>query len=252
MLEAVALGALGQTSLVLAGLVVYAIAVPRRVVGALAGFGAGSLLGAIAFDLLPDAEELPRAESAFWLLVGALMFVAADRLIERMTAGDPAAGAPVADAPAAVADRGDAGSQSDGPLGIVVGSIVDGVPESVIFGIGVATGQPVSVAFLAAVWISNIPQALAPSAELAASGWPPIRLGGMWLGVVLACALAAGAGYLMAAVDPAAVGAAAAAFAAGGLIAMLTDSLIPFSYQRAGTAAGVWAVVGFALALAAT
>lgn len=254
MLEAFALGALGQTSLVLAGLIVYAIAVPRRIVGALAGFGAGSLLGAIAFDLLPDAEELPHEQAALWLLAGAAAFVLADRLIERMTAGNAANGPhrDGAEGGEARENGGDADAEGGGPLGIVVGSIVDGVPESIIFGIGVATGQPLSIAFLAAVWISNIPQALAPSAELAKAGWPAGRLGGMWLGVVLACGLAAAIGYVVPAVDPGAVGAGAAAFAAGGLIAMLTDSLIPFSYQRAGASAGVWAVIGFALALAAT
>lgn len=252
MLEAFALGALGQTSLVLAGLVVYAIAVPRRIVGALAGFGAGSLLGAIAFDLVPDAEELPHEQAALWLLAGAATFVLADRLIERMTAGSGSAGGQGPDATGGGGEAGEGdGSGEGGPLGIVVGSVVDGVPESIIFGIGVATGQPLSIAFLAAVWISNIPQALAPSAELAASGWKPVRLGGMWLGVVLACGLAAAVGYLIPAFDPGTIGAGAAAFGAGGLIAMLTDSLIPFSYQRAGAAAGVWAVVGFALALAA-
>jgi ZIP family zinc transporter len=73
----------------------------------------------------------------------------------------------------------------------------------------------------------------------------------MWLGVVIACGVAASIGYFVPALDAAAIGARAAAFGAGGLIAMLTASLIPFSYDRAGATAGIWAVVGFALALAA-
>lgn len=231
MLEAFLLGAIGQVSLVLAGLAAYVVKLPTAVVGGLAGYGAGALLGAIAFDLVPEASELPGLESALWLLVGAAVFVVADTLVERRFGGD---------------DATHAGSS---PMGIVVGSVVDGIPESVIFGIGIASGQPVSIAFLAAVFISNIPQAFAPSADLAAAGWRPARLTGMWGVVVLACGLAAAAGFLVA--EALGVnGDRAAAFAAGGLIAMLTDSLIPYAFGRAKVQAGIWVVVGFAVALA--
>jgi ZIP family zinc transporter len=147
MMNALLLGAAAQTSLILSGLVVYLVHIPARVVGCLAGFGAGALVAAIAFDLIPEAEELPLIQSALWLLIGALIFVVSDWFVERRFGGEGASG----------------------PLGIVVGAVVDGVPESLIFGIQFGTGQVVSAAFLAAVWVSNIPQALAPSSELAAS-----------------------------------------------------------------------------------
>jgi ZIP family zinc transporter len=232
MLDALILGALAQSALVLAGLVVYYITVPSRIVGIIAGYGVGALLGAIAFDLVPESDVLPTVESSIWLLAGAAVFIVADALVERKLGGD------------------DSGGGS--PLGIVIGSVVDGVPESIIFGIGVATLQPVSIPFLAAVWISNIPQALAPSAELVKQGWSKARMTGMWLAVVIACGVAAGAGYLGALALGDATGARPAAFAAGGLLAMLTNSLVPFSYDRARWAAGVAAVVGFAFAVASS
>ena len=228
MLDAVLLGAVAQTSLILTGLAVYVVSVPSRIVGSIAGYGVGALLGAIAFDLIPESSVLPTYESAIWLLVGAAVFIVADNLVETRL--------------------GNGGGQ--GPLGIVVGSVVDGVPESVIFGIGVATLQPVSIPFLAAVFISNIPQALAPSADLAKAGWKPVRMTLMWAGVVIACGIAAGAGYLVADLLPDAVGARAAAFAAGGLLAMLTNSLVPFAYERAGPLAGIFTVIGFTIAVA--
>jgi ZIP family zinc transporter len=231
MLEAFLLGAVGQVSLVLAGLAAYVIKLPTWVVGSLAGYGAGSLLGAITFDLVPQADVLPGIESALWLLVGAGVFVLADTVVDKLFGGD------------------DATHEGASPMGIVVGSVVDGVPESVIFGITLASGQPISVAFLAAVFVSNIPQAFAPSSDLAAAGWRPIKLAGMWSLVVLACGLAAGAGFAVAQATGAS-GDAVAAFAAGGLIAMLTDSLIPYAFERAKVQAGIWVVVGFAVALA--
>lgn len=231
MLEAFLLGAAGQASLVLAGLAAYVIKLPTWVIGSLAGYGAGSLLGAITFDLVPQADELPGLESALWLLVGAGVFVVADTLVDRLFGGD------------------DATHQGASPMGIVVGSVVDGIPESVIFGITIASGQPISIAFLAAVFVSNIPQAFAPSSDLAAEGWHPLKLAGMWSTVVLACGLAAAAGFLVAEATGAS-GEAVAAFAAGGLIAMLTDSLIPYAFERAKLQAGIWVVIGFAVALA--
>jgi len=232
MLDALLLGGAAQSSLILTGLVVFALAVPATVVGSIAGYGVGALLGAIAFDLIPESEVLPLVESALWLLIGALVFIVADRIVEARFSSS---------------DDDDGGGS---PMGIVVGSVVDGVPESIIFGIGVATLQPVSIPFLAAVFISNIPQALAPSADLAKAGWTPVRMTMMWTGVVVACALAAGAGFIVADLVPDTTGARAAALAAGGLLAMLTNSLVPFAYKRAGALAGIFTVVGFAISMA--
>jgi len=227
-LEAVLLGGLAQSSLILSGLAVYLVRPSEKVIGCLAGFGAGALISALAFELIPQAEELPGVELALWLLIGAAIFVISDRIVEsKYGEGDDA-----------------------GPLGIVVGSVVDGVPESIIFGIQIATGQVLSAAFIGAVWVSNIPQALAPSAALAGSGWKAGKTAGMWAVVVGACAATAGLGYLVG-VGLGATGDRAAAIAAGGLLAMLTDSLMPYAVKKAGAQAGIWTVVGFAASLAA-
>ena len=230
MIQALLVGALSQSSLLLSGLAVYVVRVPRRVVGALSGYGAGALLGAIAFDLIPEGEGLGSSlDLAIWLLVGAAVFVLADRLVETRFGGEGGGGG----------------------LGIVVGSVVDGVPESLILGIQVAAGQGLSIAFLAAVFISNIPQALAPSVDLADSGWKPVKMAMMWAVVVVACGLTAGAGFFLA--DTFGIsGDRAAAFAAGRLLAMMTNSLMPFAFERGGAVAGIMTVVGFAASLASS
>jgi ZIP family zinc transporter len=227
-LEAVVVAAAAQISLVLSGLVVYATKVPSEVVGAVGGFGAGALIGAIAFDLIPQGASLANLELSLWLLGGATLFVATDRFVESRFSGP--AGGPEA-------------------LGIVVGAVVDGIPESLLLGIQVALGEPLSWAFFAAVWVSNVAEALGPSAELAASGWKVARVTLMWASVVVACAVAAGLGYIFAQ-NSGGTGERAAIVAAGGLLAMLTDSLIPFSYERDGVQTGIWTVVGFAVSLA--
>ncbi|HET9345705.1 MAG TPA: hypothetical protein VFO05_08385 [Candidatus Limnocylindrales bacterium] len=233
MIQAFVLGALAQSSLILSGLLPYVMRIPDRVIGILAGVGAGALISAVAFDLVPEADVLPTVESALWLLVGAVIFIGLDGVVERRFGGEGEGG-------------------GGGALGIVLGSVVDGVPESVIFGIQIAGGLPISIAFLAAVLVSNVPQALAPSAELKTSGWSAARMTGMWGAVVLACGLAAVLGFVIASNLDDATGARAAAIAAGGLLAMLTNSLIPFAYAKGGAPAGFATVVGFGVALAMT
>jgi zinc transporter, ZIP family len=230
MFDAFALGGVAQVSLLLAGLLVCWVTVPRRIVGILAGFGAGALLAAVSFDLVAEAEALRQWQFGLWMLIGVAIFLVGDRLVERRF-----------------------GSEGVGnSMGIVVGSVVDGVPESVIFGVQLATGFPVSIAFLAAVFVSNIPQSIAPSADLASAGWGPRRLGVLWSGVVLACAVAAALGFLGADAFSAVNGERMAALAAGGLLAMLTNSLMPFAYERGGEAAGAATVVGFCVSLIGT
>ena len=126
----------------------------------------------------------------------------------------------------------------------MIGAVVDGVPESIIFGIQLASGAPISAAFIAAVFVSNIPQAVAPSANLATIGWNWRRVAGLWCWVMLACGVASLLGYGAGAISHQVTGARMAAFASGGILAMLSDSLIPFAHERS-KAAGLWTVVGF-------
>ncbi len=227
MFGAFLLGLVAQSTLLIAGVAACKLPIPRRVVGVLAGFGAGAMLAAISFDLVAEAAELDAWQFGLWSLVGVAIFLIGDRAVEARF-GDEGAG---------------------GAMGIVVGSVVDGVPESIIFGIQLATGFPVSPAFIAAVMVSNVPQAIAPSAELAASGWTTRRVAKLWSLVVLSCGVAALLGYVAADLSSAVAGERMAALAVGGLLAMLMNSLIPFSYERGGELAGVGAVVGFCLSL---
>src|SRR5262245_15540327 len=226
MLSAFGLGVVAQSSLLAAGLLVCWVKVPRRVVGVLAGFGAGALIAAISFDLLAETAGLEFWELGLWMVGGAAIFLVGDRIVEQRFGTEGEGGA----------------------MGIVVGSVVDGVPESIIFGIQLSTGLPVSASFLAAVLVSNVPQAIAPSADPVASGWGPRRLGRLWLLVVLACGVAAALGYLAGDLGEA-DGSRFAAIAAGGLLAMLTDSLMPFAFDHGGDLAGVATVLGFCLAV---
>ena len=228
MLDAFLLGALAQSSLLITALVVYRFTFSDRVVGQMAGLGAGALLGAAAFQLVPEAQaSLKSLEIGVWLLIGAAVYVVADTLIAKRFG-------------------------EGGAMGIVVGNINDALPESLIFGIQLGTGMAFSPALAVSVWVSNIPQALPPAADLRKQGWPARRQVLLWGSVVLLSGVLAAVGYALAQQFGDVGGARIAAFTIGGLIAMLTTSLIPFAYDKGKLAAGMWAVVGFAVTLAAS
>jgi hypothetical protein len=109
--QTVPLGAVAQSSLILSGLVVYGVTVPAKVIGALVGFGSGALIAAIAFDLIPESNVRPLGQAALWLLIGAVVFVVSDRIVEAKFASEKSSG------PA--------------PLGIVVGGLWIAVPVGV-------------------------------------------------------------------------------------------------------------------------
>jgi ZIP family zinc transporter len=145
------------------------------------------------------------------------------------------------------------GSQADGsPLAIVLGIVLDGIPESATLGIGLLNGEGVGIALLAAIFISNIPEAIAATAGLSAGGWSRGRLLGLWTLVAFVSGLAAAAGYvLLDDASPAAI-AFVLAFAAGAILTMLADTMMPEAFQHGGKIVGLATTVGFGLAFALT
>jgi ZIP family zinc transporter len=143
------------------------------------------------------------------------------------------------------------GAQEGGsPLAIVLGTVLDGIPESMVIGLTIYEGGEVGAAYLAAVFISNLPESLASTAGLAASGWKAIRILGMWSGIVLISGLASLAGYgLFQHSSPDTV-AFVLAFAAGAILTMLADTMMPEAFEQGGRLVGVFTTLGFALAFA--
>ena len=234
--EAFAWGAFGGAALIVGAAAGIWLHLGVRVVGIVMAVGAGVLLSAVAFDLVEEAADTAGGEStvAWGLALGALTFFGGDTLIDRM--------------------GGDRRKSMDGPadpdsgLAIVLGAVLDGIPESIVLGLTLLGGGEVSVAFVAAVFISNLPEGLAASVGLRTSGWTPARIIGLWTGVTLVSALAALAGYgLFDAASPGTV-AFVLAFAGGAVLTMLADTMMPEAFDKAGPLVGLFTTAGFALA----
>jgi len=234
--EAFGWGALGAAALLAGALIAYLLSPSRGVIAVVMALGTGLLIGSVSFELIDDAlEHQDVAWVALLVLLGAAVFTFGDWVLRRRGGGER---------------KDPEGAQAEGsPLAIVLGSVLDGIPESFVLGLTVLQGG-VSVALLVAVVLSNLPEGMSSSSGLKAAGWPRGRVIAMWSVVVLVSALASAAGYVT--LDPASnrTGALVEAFAGGALLAMLANSLLPEAYDVEGVFTGPLVVVGFAVSLA--
>jgi zinc transporter, ZIP family len=233
--EAFAWGFIAASSLLIGGLLALRRPVGRRTLGLIMAFGSGVLISAVAYELVEDAfaEAGGSGAVALGLFAGAFTFFVGDLLIDRL-GGE---GRKSAD-----------GDQDKGTgLAILLGIILDGIPESIVLGLTVLQGG-VSVAMFAAVFISNLPEALSSTTGLSASGWSRSRILGLWALVTIVSALSALAGYAL--FDEASSGTIAfvQAFAGGALLTMLADTMMPEAFKYGGKQVGLWTTLGFALA----
>jgi zinc transporter, ZIP family len=204
----------------------------NRTIGMIMGIGGGALLSAIAYELVPESAIAGRGMALAFAL-GALAFFVGDWLVDRQGG----------------ADRKDiTGEQSGSGAAIFIGTLLDNIPESLILGIGLALGGAVNVAFLTAVFISNLPEGVAGSLNLAAAGYSRQRIFWMWSLLVLVSAASAGVGYALVNRIPALNGILAQAFAAGAMLTMLADAMMPEAYEHGGRLVGLFTVMGFLIA----
>jgi ZIP family zinc transporter len=234
--EAFFWGAVGGIALIVGALLALAFGIDRKVLGAVMAFGAGVLISAVSFDLVQEAFETSDGTGgvAGGLFSGALVFFLGDAAIDRYGGAHR---------------KSSGGEQAEGSgLAIVLGAVLDGIPESIALGLGLLEGSGVSVSFVVAVFLSNLPEGLAATTGLTAAGWPRSRILLLWGIVVLVSALAALVGFV--AFDDAAPSTVAfvLAFAGGAVLTMLADTMMPEAFEHEGKVVGLCTTAGFALA----
>jgi ZIP family zinc transporter len=229
--SAVGWGALAASSLVIGALLGLGRPWPARAVGHVLAFGAGALISAVSFDLAEEGAALGGPGTlGVGLAAGALTYFFLDRAVERREStgsGDSDAGAGVA---------------------LAVGALLDGIPEQLVLGISVSAGAAVSAGLIVAIFVSNLPEAIGASTDLRSAGFSAGRIRRLWLTVFVVSVIAAAAGYALGDITSGNMRAAINGFAAGALLVMLIDSMIPEAARKAGRTAGLATVFGFALA----
>jgi ZIP family zinc transporter len=224
MTAALGWGALAASSLVLGAVLGLVHSWPDRLVGLVLAFGGGALISAVSFDLLEDGVKVGGgAAVAIGLAAGAFTYYGANRFLEHKFGGGEA-----------------------GPA-LALGAFLDGIPEQAVLGIGLASGEGVGIGLLAAIFVSNLPEAIGSASAMHASKG---RITALWIGVAIVCTLATVAGYLIADNVGGHFQGGVNGFAAGALLVMLTDSMFPEARKKGGDAAGLVTVLGFAVAAA--
>ena len=229
-------GAVAASSLVIGAILALRLRIPMRWIGLIMGFGAGVLISAVAFDLVEEAASTSTGRGAViaGIFAGCGTFFGGDWLIDRMGGGD----------------RKDAtGAQESGSaLAIALGTVLDGIPESMVIGLTIFQGGEVGAAYLIAVIMSNLPEAVSSTAGLRSAGWASSRILGMWAAITLLSALASSAGYGLFQDSSPDVVAFVLAFAAGAILTMLADTMMPEAYKHGGRLVGVVTTLGFVVA----
>ncbi|MGY1781405.1 ZIP family metal transporter [Geodermatophilus sp. SYSU D01036] len=245
-IEAGLWGLLGGAALVLGALVAWFVRVPQAVIASVMAFGSGVLISAVAFDLMEEAADTGGlGPTAIGFIGGAVAYLAANAALARRGARHRkrSGGTGTEQQPSE-------GEQGGSGAAIAVGALLDGVPESVVLGLGLLGGGAVSAPVLAAVFISNVPEGLSSAAGMKASGRSAGYVFGVWGGIALASGLAALVGYAALGGAPPEAIAVITAVAAGAILTMIADTMIPEAFERTRTWTGLITATGFLVAFA--
>lgn len=235
-------GLVAGAALVVGAAVAWWVRVSPKIIAGIMAFGAGVLISALAFELVDEAVRLGGAiATMIGFIAGAIVYVAANGLLDRYGARH----------------RKRSGGQqpseeqhSGSGAAIAIGALLDGVPESVVLGLSLVGGGGVSSAVLAAIFISNVPEGLSSAAGMKQAKRSAGYVFGVWGGIAVASGLAALIGYLaLDGVSPYLI-AVITAIAAGAILAMLADTMIPEAFEKAHVLTGLITAVGFLTALA--
>ncbi|NML18007.1 ZIP family metal transporter [Azohydromonas caseinilytica] len=235
-------GLLAGGALVLGAAVGYRVKIPPRLVAAVMAFGSGVLISALSFELMDEAFNRGGLDStALGFVGGAAVYTAANYLLAHRGARHRKCSG----------GRQASEQQHEGSgLSIALGALLDGIPESMVIGLSLLKGGAVSTVAVAAIFLSNLPEGLSSAAGMKKAGRGAGYIFGVWGGIALASGLAAVAGFVLFAGSSPELVAATTAVAAGAILAMLVDTMIPEAFEQAHDFAGLITVAGFLAAFA--
>lgn len=239
-------GFVGGSALLIGAAIAYLVHLPQRLIAAIMAVGSGVLISAVAFDLMDDAYARGGFDAtALGFFGGALVYTAANILVSR-------AGAKHRKRSGSNPAQSQADADEGSGLSIAIGALLDGIPESVVIGVSLLQGAGVSLVTVAAVFLSNVPEGLSSAAGMKKAGRSAGYIFGVWGAIAAASGVAAAVGYVtMAGAGPDII-AATTAVAAGAILAMLVDTMIPEATEETHEFSGLIAVAGFLLAFMLT
>ncbi|MDX3098002.1 ZIP family zinc transporter [Streptomyces sp. ME19-03-3] len=239
-------GLLAGSALLLGAVIGFGVRVPQKVIATVMAFGAGVLISAVSFELVGEAyAQAGLGPAAIGTLLGAGAYTAGNLWLSRRGARHrKRSGHHRSQAQPSEAQHGGSG------LALALGALLDGVPESAVIGVSLLDGGAVSLVTVAAVFISNVPEGLSSSAGMRRAGRSKSYVFGVWGAIAAASTVSAVLGYTVVGAFSPAVIAAVTAVAAGAILAMIADTMIPEAFEDAHLAIGLVTVSGFLVSFA--
>jgi ZIP family zinc transporter len=230
-------GLLAGSALLIGAGIGYAVRLPTRAIAAVMAFGSGVLISALVLELMEHAYRNGGflATSAGFI-AGAAVYTAANWVLAHHGARHRKSSGAKQPSEAQAPGSG---------LSIAIGALLDGIPESVVIGLSLLSGESVSLVAVIAIFVSNLPEGLSSSAGMRQAGRSKTYVFGLWTAIAVISGAAAAAGYAVFGGFSSGVTAAMTASAAGAMLAMLADTMIPEAFEEAHDFAGLVTVAGF-------
>jgi zinc transporter, ZIP family len=237
-------GLVAGSALVIGAALGYFTNVSTRLIATIMAFGSGVLISALSFNLMNEAYHRGGFDStSIGFVGGALVYTAANWYLDhhgakhRKRSGN---------------QQASESKQNGSGLAIAVGSLLDDIPESIVIGLSLIAGGAVSWVAVIAIFLSNIPEGLSSSSGMKHAGRSAGYVFGVWASIAVITAVAAIVGYSVFSHFSNEVIAATTAVAAGAILAMLADTMIPEAFEEAHNFAGLITVLGFLAAFLLT
>ena len=235
-------GLVAGAALVLGAMLAITVELPHRVIAAVMGFGSGVLVHVLASQLIRESVDRGRLSVTLAsFIAGAAVFSGANWLLSKR-------GAKHRNRCGGCVQQPKEHETPGSGLAIAIGALLDGIPESLIIGLSVRDGD-VALAVVAGFFISNLPQGLSSASGMKQAGRSVTYVLSVWIGIALASGAAAAIGHAALGAASDALQASIKAFAAGALLAMLAETMIPEAFDKAQSFIGLITASGFLAAL---
>lgn len=210
----------------------------QRTVAGIMAFGSGALISALSFELMAKAYDKGGfASTSVGFVAGAIIYTAANYAVSRRGAKHRKR--------SNLKNKSHLNLACCSGTSLAIGALIDGIPESIVIGLGMIEGSTVSLVTVAAVFISNLPEGLSSSVGMKRAGKKLSHILMIWGGIALAGAVSSCMGYLFFRDMSTSSIAFIMALAAGGVLAMITDTMVPEAFEETHDFAGLITVVGF-------